>query len=354
VANYEYAPFGRLVGEWGEAKDACPFRWHGHYFDRQTELCYCKYRFYDPAAAKFLSRDPIGEAGGLNLTGYGRGDPINKYDSFGLEIKFSGKPADVKILERFRDALEAGSSLGKALMDRLDGDGFIVDYRFAPPPGWPSAEGLTVPGKIYATRKIRKQLSGGSYINIPLPLKNVTVYLNPDMFRNTDGETDLNLAFGAFIHESAHAYDCISGAAVEPENDWLQLAKLLDTPKGIMCPIDVQSFSDLRGWTSAFETLSARDEFRAVRAVRGIREAAGKSFVDASKFEGSKRQDALGLSFGKDMGYYSLWQSIPQKLYTGYKGVPLPELIRNEDILKRTPNYTEVGTRPLRLRYWWK
>src|SRR6266498_2608269 len=41
-------------------------------------------RQYDPVAGRFLSRDPIGFGGGLNLYAYCAGDPVNSSDPSGL------------------------------------------------------------------------------------------------------------------------------------------------------------------------------------------------------------------------------------------------------------------------------
>ncbi len=41
--------------------------------------------FYDPNKGRFLSRDPIGENGGLNLSSIGANDLVNGIDPFGLE-----------------------------------------------------------------------------------------------------------------------------------------------------------------------------------------------------------------------------------------------------------------------------
>ncbi|MGE0493026.1 MAG: RHS repeat-associated core domain-containing protein [Vulcanimicrobiota bacterium] len=50
-----------------------------------TGLLYMRQRHYDPTLARFLSRDPIGFAGGLNLYGYVGGNPVNHSDPSGLE-----------------------------------------------------------------------------------------------------------------------------------------------------------------------------------------------------------------------------------------------------------------------------
>ena len=42
------------------------------------------YRAYDPDTARWLSRDPIGEAGGMNIYGYVGDNPVNWIDLLGL------------------------------------------------------------------------------------------------------------------------------------------------------------------------------------------------------------------------------------------------------------------------------
>jgi RHS repeat-associated protein len=42
------------------------------------------YRYYNPSTGRWLSRDPIGEAGGISLYGFVDNDPINNDDPFGL------------------------------------------------------------------------------------------------------------------------------------------------------------------------------------------------------------------------------------------------------------------------------
>jgi RHS repeat-associated protein len=49
-----------------------------------TGTLYRRNRYYDPASGRFTQEDPIGVAGGVNLYGYGDGDPVNNNDPFGL------------------------------------------------------------------------------------------------------------------------------------------------------------------------------------------------------------------------------------------------------------------------------
>ena len=45
----------------------------------------CTHRYYDPINARWLTRDPAGYDGGINLYGYVDGNPIMKYDPSGLK-----------------------------------------------------------------------------------------------------------------------------------------------------------------------------------------------------------------------------------------------------------------------------
>lgn len=80
----------------------CPFRMQGMFFDKETNLCYNRFRYYDPNAGVYLSQDPIGlEGGNPTLYGYVE-DPNGWVDIFGLACskaqlkanKASGKDAE--------------------------------------------------------------------------------------------------------------------------------------------------------------------------------------------------------------------------------------------------------------------
>jgi RHS repeat-associated protein len=47
---------------------------------------YMRNRFYDPGTGRFTQEDPIGLAGGVNLSGYAGGDPVNFSDPYGLKV----------------------------------------------------------------------------------------------------------------------------------------------------------------------------------------------------------------------------------------------------------------------------
>jgi RHS repeat-associated protein len=58
-------------------------RFQGQYLDRDTGLHYNTFRYYDPDIGRFISPDPIGLQGGLNLGSYGP-NPISWIDPWGL------------------------------------------------------------------------------------------------------------------------------------------------------------------------------------------------------------------------------------------------------------------------------
>ena len=84
AASYEYDPFGNLIRIDGPYAETNPFRFSTKYTDTETGLVYYGHRYYSPTLARFLNRDPIGEAGGMNLYAFVGNDPVNRWDVLGL------------------------------------------------------------------------------------------------------------------------------------------------------------------------------------------------------------------------------------------------------------------------------
>jgi RHS repeat-associated protein len=82
VAQYRYNSFGKLMNFAGSLDQ--PFRFSTKRYDDGLGLNYYGYRFYNPAIERWMNRDPLGEAGGINLYGFVANDPINLVDPDGL------------------------------------------------------------------------------------------------------------------------------------------------------------------------------------------------------------------------------------------------------------------------------
>lgn len=83
-ANYKaWGQIQEQRSEWAQQLGVDnPIRFQGQYHDHETGLHYNRYRYYDPAVGRFISKDPIGYAGGLNLYQYAR-NPILWVDPLG-------------------------------------------------------------------------------------------------------------------------------------------------------------------------------------------------------------------------------------------------------------------------------
>jgi RHS repeat-associated protein len=79
---YAYAPWGKRTTITEDSFTNVAFT--GHHENSDLGLVFTKYRAYDPGTGRWLSRDPIGEAGGDNLYGYVANNPINLWDPYGL------------------------------------------------------------------------------------------------------------------------------------------------------------------------------------------------------------------------------------------------------------------------------
>ena len=56
---------------------------------KASGVLYYGYRYYDPVTGRWLSRDPIGERGGINLYGMVGNNPISLFDKIGLMAFYS-------------------------------------------------------------------------------------------------------------------------------------------------------------------------------------------------------------------------------------------------------------------------
>jgi RHS repeat-associated protein len=71
-----------------------PYRFSTKFQDDETDLVYYGYRYYNPAAGRWASRDPMGESGGLNLFMFSANNPVQFIDLFGLKWQINRAMGD--------------------------------------------------------------------------------------------------------------------------------------------------------------------------------------------------------------------------------------------------------------------
>lgn len=88
AARFDYDAFGTLITDWSapghNAWEISRIRFSGKYQDPHTGWLYYGYRYLDTVNGRWVSRDPIGEEGGLNLYGMVGNDGVNQVDFIGL------------------------------------------------------------------------------------------------------------------------------------------------------------------------------------------------------------------------------------------------------------------------------
>jgi RHS repeat-associated protein len=88
VNKYAYDAFGKVLSQ--EEAVENPFKYVGQFgvMDEENGLLYMRARYYDPETGRFISKDPIGFAGGdINLYSYVQNNPINFVDPKGEIIQ---------------------------------------------------------------------------------------------------------------------------------------------------------------------------------------------------------------------------------------------------------------------------
>lgn len=83
VATYSYSPYGEIESSTGSLEN--PLRFKGREWDAIAGLYFMRARYYDPQMGRFLSPDPLGIDGGINLYGFAESDPTNNADPLGLQ-----------------------------------------------------------------------------------------------------------------------------------------------------------------------------------------------------------------------------------------------------------------------------
>ena len=157
VAEYHYDAYGALQAGSTEAV-ANPLRFAGAYYDTTTALYYNRARYYDAGVGRFISEDPIGADGGLNLYAYAGGDPVNFRDPDGM----SALPTECY------GHLEVVSHEGEVLSATWYRDICIGSAGGPTEPPWPEQPAPTEPPHGPGSSRNTRNSSGfNDFINAP-------------------------------------------------------------------------------------------------------------------------------------------------------------------------------------------
>ncbi|MFZ0819220.1 MAG: RHS repeat-associated core domain-containing protein [Candidatus Acidiferrales bacterium] len=80
--SYTYDSFANTTASTGTLSN--PFRYTAREFDNETGLYFFRARYFDPQVGRFISEDPIGFSGDINVYRYSFNSPVNLDDPSGL------------------------------------------------------------------------------------------------------------------------------------------------------------------------------------------------------------------------------------------------------------------------------
>ncbi|OGR36900.1 MAG: hypothetical protein A2091_11405 [Desulfuromonadales bacterium GWD2_61_12] len=82
VQQYAYDSFGMVTPSNPDFENS--YTYTGREWDKEVGLYYYRARYYDPMEGRFISKDPIGLNGGINVYAYVQNNPVNWTDPSGL------------------------------------------------------------------------------------------------------------------------------------------------------------------------------------------------------------------------------------------------------------------------------
>ena len=132
----------------------------GYRYDAETQNYYVRNRYYLPTLGRWLTRDPIGYQGGINLYEYVQSSPVGNVDAAGLAVSMNA----IRVLNhKGRLSLGFKSTGGRICSASLLYDGKKIASARIPAGGWGPGEHqisfngedlLVVPAKIATLRSL--------------------------------------------------------------------------------------------------------------------------------------------------------------------------------------------------------
>ncbi|MDB4948141.1 MAG: repeat protein [Gemmatimonadetes bacterium] len=123
VDQYQYEPFGQRI--YSNETVANPLGFQGRQLDAATGLYSFRARWYDPQLQRFISEDPIGLDGGINVYAFANDNPVNFTDPHGLQagctdwyrVLVNNKTGEIVSEEYLNTTCPRGGGNGKQAQD---------------------------------------------------------------------------------------------------------------------------------------------------------------------------------------------------------------------------------------------
>ncbi|MBX3180781.1 MAG: RHS repeat-associated core domain-containing protein [Candidatus Hydrogenedentes bacterium] len=100
-ASFEQTPYGEVYASSGSTTNVTR-RYTGHDWDETAEAYFAPFRYYQPASARWMTRDPAGNVDGPNVYAYVGGNPVMAVDSMGLSRGRPRNPEQEEEVEEHR------------------------------------------------------------------------------------------------------------------------------------------------------------------------------------------------------------------------------------------------------------
>ena len=305
VAEYTYDAFGKLISSSGPMADVFAIRYSTKYFDPETGLYYYGYRFYSPELMRWISRDPIGEEGGVNLYTFCENSPVDAFDEFGLWTATSESAGQSRRVYKFEDG------------DTLESLAKIVGLDSKEWQNWALSEKSAVADKTTAS-KIANASKPGCYVSVP------NVWISADLLRGGNWYYDLFVnqggTIGRFVGTDIFTS---SNYKIVKADDIKQLSAAFRESKGSIWGIVVFGHGNKDGALGMSSSSLAPTE-------EGITWTKQDVMIDALSKGGYKISKAYMMQCysaykgmnkdGDPVDYDSAWRKVAVKFY-GYKGV---------------------------------
>jgi RHS repeat-associated protein len=140
---------------------------YGYYTDSDTGLVLCTHRYYDPLRGRWVTRDPIGYAGGMNLYGFCGNNPVMRRDPSGYQEREGGRGNLIEIWESEtlvdakNDARRVGARMrARQAREREDYARFIAQFTMVTPGQGVSPRTVLINSDFFRTQAMWNKGSG--------------------------------------------------------------------------------------------------------------------------------------------------------------------------------------------------